>query len=394
MRISLDKIVTGKYRVRTGLDREHVEEIKTSFQKDGQWDPIQVANADKPGYYDLVSGEHRYVAAQEIGWKDIEATVKDIDPSKFKLLALKANLFGTKAMIPMEEGVVLKEYQLESGLTQEEIAEEVGRSQKWVGERIALAMNISEAVKKALSAGAITQKQALIISQLVIDREGKDGKKTKEPDETRQDEFLKVLLSKQGGSNQPKYFSDEDTREMLHWYMNDTLYTIGYAGKDIKSFIKALQEAKIEKLFDIRDSTRSVYKLDFSGENLQKALSEAKIEYVWRQDLGVPYVVRTPYIESFLPKATSKFGDTCFAAWYLWAVRGKKDKDHNVIDLIPELMEGMKAKRSCLMCEEATPKPTGAQKHRCHRDILASILIEYEPVDSDLLLRFKKRMDL
>ena len=60
MKLDLQKILVGNFRVREKLDEEHVQEIMASFEKDGQWNPIMVVpSKTTPGMYDLVSGEHR-----------------------------------------------------------------------------------------------------------------------------------------------------------------------------------------------------------------------------------------------------------------------------------------------------------------------------------------------
>ncbi len=69
-------------------------------------------------------------------------------------------------MSPLEEGLAIREYMMEYKQTQEQIAEELGRSRKWVSGRLSLALKISEEVQKALGINAITLMQALIISQI------------------------------------------------------------------------------------------------------------------------------------------------------------------------------------------------------------------------------------
>ena len=69
-------------------------------------------------------------------------------------------------------------------------------------------------------------------------------------------------------------------------------YTIGYAGRDISSFVEALVGAEIACLIDVRYNPISMYKPAFSGRNLARALREAGIEYFHMPDLGVPSDVR------------------------------------------------------------------------------------------------------
>lgn len=150
-------------------------------------------------------------------------------------------------MTPLEEGTAIQNYMTEHDYTQEAVAEELGRSKQWVSERVSIAMNLSDAVRDALSGAGITLTQALIISQL----------------EEGQEEFLSILLKEE--VDQKRKLSKEETRELLHRFQNDTIYTIGYSGKDIKAFIALLKDNKIEQLVDIRESTKSLHRPEFSG---------------------------------------------------------------------------------------------------------------------------------
>jgi len=368
MKLDLQKILVGSFRVREKLDEEHVQEIMASFEKHGQWNPIMVVpSKTTPGFYDLVSGEHRFEAAKRLKWKDIEATIKDVDPITAKFLSLKANIIGTKSMSPLEEGLAIRSYMVDHDLNQDQISKELGRSPQWVSERIALALDISEPVQEALSAGVVTLKQALIISQI----------------DENQEEFLSILVKEQ--KDKQRGLSADETRSLLHWFQNDTIFTIGYSGRDWKAFSAILKERGIEQIVDIRDSGKSTYKPEFNEDVLGNALRDAKIAYLRRADLGVPYEVRTPYIEGCL-------ADSCFEQWYKWAVTRRKNQGQQV-NLIPDLIKQIKDKKSALMCEEASPKPTDKQKHRCHRDILAKLVLEYRSIDQPLL-KFTKRVDL
>lgn len=377
MKVELNKIQVGKFRIREKLDEEHLKNIMQSLARDGQWDPIIVRPARERGYYELIAGEYRVEAAKKLGWKEIEATVKDVDDVTAGFLALKTNIFR-QSMTPLEEGMTIRKYMLEYNLTQQEIAKELGRSEAWVSERLALALAISPDVREALIHGRISVSQAVIISQI----SPKDGKLTPYY-VNRQREFLKILLTEQ--DRLKRKLSEEETRKMLKWFLNDAVYTIGYAGRDWKDFLKILKDNEIELVIDVRESGESRYKPEFNEVVLKRALDEQGIEYERRPDLGVPYDIRQPYIDGFL-------GWECFKQWYIWSVRGRK-VEGKVRDLLPELIERLKSKKACIMCEELYPKPKGTQKHHCHRDILADLILEYKD-ENKPLLKFEKRIDL
>jgi ParB family chromosome partitioning protein len=377
MRVELNKIQVGKFRIREKLDENHLHDVMDSMKKDGQWDPIIVRPAKERGYYELIAGEYRFESAKRLGWNDIEANVKDLEDITADFLALKTNIIR-QSMTPLEEGIAIRKYIVEHKLTQKQVALELGRSDDWVGDRLALALNISEEVKKALIAQAITMSQAVIISQI----SPKEGKLTPYFI-NRQKIFLNILLKEQ--DKRGKKLSEEETRTMLAWFQNDTIYTIGYAGREWKDFVKILKDNEINLLLDIRDSGESRYKPEFNESVLKRSMEEQGIEYERRPELGVSFEVRQPYIDGYL-------GFECFKKWYIWSVRGRRFEGKTK-DFLPELVEHLKTKKSCLMCEEASPKPKGTQKINCHRDILADIILEYKD-ENKSLLKFEKRVDL
>lgn len=378
MRIKIDKIVMGPFSLREKINEEHLNSIAESLKVDGQWNPIIVRRSKKEGYYDLISGEYRVRAAKKIGWDDIEANVKDIDDIEAHFLALKTNLIR-QSLSEIEEGMAIRQYMTDYELTQKDIAEKLGKSEAWVSKRLALVLKIANEVRDALLSEEISLAQAVIISQI----SPKKGKLTPYFID-RQRKFLISVLERQASLK--RKLSEEETRDMLRWCLNDTIYTIGYEGKSLDEFIKILKDNDIEFLVDIRESGKSRYKPEFNADILEREFKKTNIGYERRPDLGVNYDIRTPYIEGYL-------SHDCFRQWYEWSVRGRR-KNGEVRDLIPELVRDFKNHgRICLMCEETYPKPKGPQKHYCHRDILTDMILKYEDKEEPLL-KFEKRVDL
>ena len=192
MRIPLDKIIVGKFRVREKLDDEHIEEIAESFKQDGQWEPIIVRpSREKVGYYELIAGEHRVEAAKRIGWKDIEATVKDVDDVEAGFLAIKTNLIR-RGTSEVEEGQAIYNYMTKYNLDQKTVAKKLGKDESWVSRRLALVLKICDEVREALLDGSITYTQAVIISQI----SPKKGE-LKPEHVNKQKQLLKIILEKQ-----------------------------------------------------------------------------------------------------------------------------------------------------------------------------------------------------
>lgn len=336
MRLPIEEIVIGEHDVREEMDDEHIEEIAESFEKDGQWNSIIVRPRDD-GQYDLISGHYRTEAAKQLGWDEIEADVKNVEDDKADFLALKTNLVR-EGMEPVEEGKVLNEIMEVYGYSQRELANEIGKSRQWVSERVSLALDLHPTVQKALQEGNISKAIASVIGRL---------------EEEKQENFL-VIIDDTGIT------SRGEAMKLRRRFLNDTLYTIGYEGRDWNGFVETLNENDVEVLVDVRASTKSQYKPDFEGTRMKKALAEEDIEYINPEELGVPWEVREPYTNGYID-------DDAFRGWYKWNM---KETELNWEELAGELEEkGTPA----LMCMEKHPDPVdGEQEHYCHRSLTAN----------------------
>jgi uncharacterized protein (DUF488 family) len=95
----------------------------------------------------------------------------------------------------------------------------------------------------------------------------------------------------------PEKTLEEQKRNKISWnarhYTSEPdFYTIGYAGKDTKTFIGILRKANIATLVDIRFSPISRFKPEFSKNNLKNSMEVNGIAYIHRPDWGVPRDIR------------------------------------------------------------------------------------------------------
>lgn len=86
--------------------------------------------------------------------------------------------------------------------------------------------------------------------------------------------------------------SNRDLWNSERSYNDADFYTIGYSGRDIDGFVDALVRAGVRTLLDIRHTPVSMYKPDFSKQNLKRALNERGILYMHDSGLGVPRDIR------------------------------------------------------------------------------------------------------
>jgi len=347
VKIKISKIDDTTFTVREKLDPEYINELKESLKEDGQWNPILVR--PKGEGYELIGGHNRVQAAKELGWKEIEATVKDLSDLDAMFLSIKTNLLRQE-MSQVEQGRVLKAIMETTKLSGAAISEKIGKSPKWVTSRVQLALDLHETVAKALADGGISNPIALIISSV---------------DKSMQPALLKVLKSK-------NITNEDDARRERDRFLNNTIYTIGYEGKDLQQFIEVLKNNGIMRLIDVRFSAESQYKPDFNKSILARELDRAKIKYEHHPDLGIPYEWQNPYKDGAIPIE-------CLEKYYKWHT----EKEMDFKKFVDEIKSNGK---TVLMCMEKHAKPTRDQKIHCHRHILANLILATG--------EFKERIDL
>ena len=349
MRIPLDKIVVNPEIVaRTKVDEEYLKILMKSLKEDGQLHPITVRPLPD-GRYEIIDGLHRVEAAKRLGWKDIEANVVSVDDLEAKFLALKANLVR-RNLEPVQEGELVYRIMVKHKLTEKQVAERLGVSVEWVSKRLALVLKVHEEVKRLVAEGKLSLGHAVVISRI--------------KDPTKQVKFAHLIIR--------NGWSVKQAEEALIEFINDTIFTIGYEGRSFEEFVDLLKKHEIKVVIDIRHEVDFV-KQEFSGELLKRQLPVYGIRYIQLKELGVPKMIREPYIEG-------KLSFECFKQWYLWWIEKNRDEWEK------KLREAKRIGYIALLCVERYPKPRGAQKHYCHRDILADYLIRQG--------FFEKRVDI
>jgi ParB family chromosome partitioning protein len=342
MKIAVEKIALPEFQIREEIDDEHVEEIKESFQEDGQWNPIIVRPAPegRGAEYEVISGGHRLEAARRLNWSEIEATVKDLGDENARGLAVKTDQMQ-KEMEDEEIGELCKELYTDYNLSEEEIGDITGLAPRTVQDKITLVMDLADSVYDRVKSGDLAARKGLVIAQL--------------PTED-QEEFTEQLIE--------NGWSRDEARNQLERFENDTVVTVGYSGKDFDELVDDLQEKDVDILVDVRASGESMYKPEFNVDVLENQFSNVEdIEYVHKPDFGVPQVIVQPYKEQAL-------GHGCFEDWYMWNIHESDDKFEEFGEFLKE------AGKPALMCIEKYPKPEQNQDHFCHRHYLANELLE------------------
>ncbi|MFQ5979867.1 MAG: ParB/RepB/Spo0J family partition protein [Candidatus Heimdallarchaeota archaeon] len=357
LRVKTSNIILPWYAPREEFDDDFIDELASSMDRSGQWDDL-ILRQNPEGKFELISGSQRLTAARKIGWDEIDAKVVDVTEAEAAVMALESNILR-RGLKEIEEGKAIKKMMDKLDINQKQVAERLRRSQSWVGTRLSLALEVADEVQEALVQQKISVSQAIIIGQL--------------KEEDKQRAFLEVVLEEQKKAENRKLTADE-TRRLRTRFLNDTIYTIGYGGWDIEEFVETLKKNKVSILIDIRDSGKSTHKPEFARNLLEKSITSTGIKFFERSNLGVPYDIRAAVRDGGL-------STDCFRQWYIWHVM-KRDETNKVAKLAEEIKD---LGAAAFMCAERYAKPKGQQKHHCHRDFLAELIL-----DTKL---FEKRID-
>jgi ParB family chromosome partitioning protein len=148
--LPLDVIQRGKYQPRRDIDPVTLDELAHSIRTQGVMQPIVVRSIG-PGRYEIIAGERRWRASQQAGLDKIPALVRDVSDEAAIAMALIENI-QREDLNPIEEAVALQRLQQEFQLTQQQVADAVGKSRVTISNLLRL-IALPEEIKTLLSHG-------------------------------------------------------------------------------------------------------------------------------------------------------------------------------------------------------------------------------------------------
>ena len=151
--IPVSSIIPNPKQPRQVFNEEALEELKVSIQEVGFLQPIVVRALDDEKY-ELVMGERRWRAAQEVGRETIPAIVRDTRDDAMLRDALLENIHRAN-LNPLEEAAAYQQLLEEFGATHEELARRIGRSRPQISNTIRL-LNLPPQVQNRVAAGVLS----------------------------------------------------------------------------------------------------------------------------------------------------------------------------------------------------------------------------------------------
>ena len=154
--IAAVSIRANRYQPRTEFDERALEELKESIQQYGILQPLIVRKLDQG--YELIAGERRFRAAKLAGLRTVPVIVRDYSDMQITEIALIENL-QRENLNAIEEARAYERLLQEFKLTQEIVAQKVGRSRSHVANFLRL-LKLSPRVQEYVADGSLSMGQA------------------------------------------------------------------------------------------------------------------------------------------------------------------------------------------------------------------------------------------
>jgi ParB family transcriptional regulator, chromosome partitioning protein len=159
LEVDVDLLKPNPFQPRGAMDESKIEELARSIRANGIIQPIVVRKSDSG--YEIIAGERRWRASQRAGLLKVPIVVRDIPDDRLLAAALIENL-QREDLNPMDEAHAYRRLADEFHLTQEQIAEAVGKDRSSVANFVRL-LKLPHEVRENVAAGTLAMGHARAI---------------------------------------------------------------------------------------------------------------------------------------------------------------------------------------------------------------------------------------
>lgn len=156
IKIDINKIVPNRYQPRTVFDDEKIEELSRTIHTHGVIQPIVVRPYGEQ--YEIIAGERRYRAMKKLQWTEVPTIVRDLNDKETASIALIENL-QREELTAIEEALAYQQLLELHSLTQEALAQRLGKGQSTVANKLRL-LKLPQFVQDAILKREITERHA------------------------------------------------------------------------------------------------------------------------------------------------------------------------------------------------------------------------------------------
>ncbi len=158
--MELDKITANPNQPRKNFDEQALKELAESIRQHGVIMPI-VVNDNGDGTYMIIAGERRFRASKLAGQKTIPVVIRKYDEREVKEISLIENL-QREDLNPIEAAMAMKQLMNDYKLTQDELAERIGKSRPAIANTLRL-LNLCPEVISLVAEGKLSAGHARTI---------------------------------------------------------------------------------------------------------------------------------------------------------------------------------------------------------------------------------------
>jgi len=173
-RVPIAEIRPNPRQPRRYFDEERIAELAESIRHQGILQPLVVRKTDVG--YELIIGERRFRAAQRAGLDRVPVIIKDVSDAESLEMALVENI-QREELTPIEEALAYRQLMEQFHLTQEEIANRVGKSRPMIANLLRI-LNLPEEIKEEVDRGALSVGHARAILALDTEDQQKEMART------------------------------------------------------------------------------------------------------------------------------------------------------------------------------------------------------------------------
>jgi ParB family chromosome partitioning protein len=159
-KVAIEKVIPNKSQPRRHFDQGKLLELAQSIKENGIILPV-VARAVANGQFEIIAGERRWRAAQMAGLQEIPVILRAVENKESLELALVENI-QRHDLNPLEEAEAYSVLAEKYALTQQQIAEKVGKDRATVANLLRLT-HLSTEVKSLVKSGELQQGQAKVL---------------------------------------------------------------------------------------------------------------------------------------------------------------------------------------------------------------------------------------
>ncbi|MDE3226649.1 MAG: ParB/RepB/Spo0J family partition protein [Nitrospirota bacterium] len=161
--VPIEQIIPNRYQPRTDFHETELNQLADSLKQHGILQPL-VVRRKGDGFFELIAGERRLRAAKLAGMRHVPVTIRNSTDEQALILALLENL-QREDLNPMEAARAYQRMAKEFGLTQDIIAQQIGKDRSSIA-NIARLANLPNEIQSLVESGQLSSGHAKVLLSL------------------------------------------------------------------------------------------------------------------------------------------------------------------------------------------------------------------------------------